>query len=112
MIAMKKFLIIALAFVGLFACSPHMYNTHSAGKDNVSFIIVLTNGQTYENVSLIVDGETFPIEKVYKVKATRKAHPVHTTPGKHQIKVVSNGKILVEENVFLGLQETKKIVLQ
>jgi hypothetical protein len=89
-----------------------MYNTYSAGKDNTSFIIVVTGGQSYENVSVIVDGNTFAIDQVYKVKAIRKAHPVITTPGKHQIKVVSNGKTLLEESIFLGLQETKKIVLQ
>ena len=88
-----------------------MYNTYSAGKDNTSFIIVLTNGQAFENVSVIVDEKSFPIEKVYKVKAARKAIPVITTPGKHQVKVVSNGKTLVDEKVVIGLQETKKIVL-
>lgn len=109
---MKKILILALTIVGLSACSPHMYSTYSAGKDNTSFIIVLTNGQAYENVSVMVDGKAFPIEKVYKVKAKRKVHPVITSPGKHEIEVVSNGKTLVKESVFLGLQETKKIVLQ
>lgn len=109
---MKKILILALIVVGLSACSPHMYNTYSSGKDNSSFIIVLTGGQSYENVSVIVDDKTFPIEKVYKVKATSKAHPIITSPGKHQIQVVSNGKTLIEESIFLGLQETKKIVLQ
>ena len=108
---MKKLLVLALIVVGISACSPHMYNTYSAGKDNTSFIIVLTNGQAYENVSVIVDEKSFPIEKVYKVKATRKAIPVITTPGKHQVKVVSNGKTLVDENIVIGLQETKKIVL-
>lgn len=109
---MRKILLLSLVVVGLSACSPHMYNTYSAGKDNASFIIVLTNGQKYENVSIIVDGLTFPIEKVYKVKAMRKAIPIATTPGKHQIKVVFKGQNIVEEDIFLGLQETKKIVLK
>jgi len=109
---MKKIIMLVLTIVGLSACSPHMYNTYSAGKDNASFITVVTNGPYYEDVSVIVDGKAFPIEKVYKVKATRKAHPVITTPGQHQIVVVSKGKTLVKENVYLGLQETKKIVLQ
>jgi len=109
---MKKILLLAFVFVGLSACSPHMYNTYSAGKENASFIIVLTSGHQYDNVSVIVDGQTFPIEKVYKEKSKIKAIPVTVTPGKHQIKVVSKGKNLVEENIFLGLQETKKIVLK
>ena len=109
---MKKILILAIILTGLSACSHHMYNTYSAGKDNVSFITVLTAGQSYEDVSVNVDGQNFPIEKVYPVKATSKAHPIITTPGKHHIKVVSKGKTLMEESVMIGLQETKKIVLQ
>jgi type III secretory pathway lipoprotein EscJ len=109
---MKKILILFLAILWLSACSPHMYSTTSFGKDNSSFIVVLTDGQEYNNVSVIVDGKAFPIETVYKVKASRKAHPVITSPGKHKVEVVSAGKTLVEENIFIGLQETKKIVLK
>ena len=109
---MKKVLIFLLAVVWLSACSPHMYNTNSAGKDNLSFIVVLTEGQSFDDVSVIVDGKIFPIEKVYKVKASRKAHPVTISPGKHKLEVVSAGKTLIEENIFIGLQETKKIVLK
>jgi hypothetical protein len=109
---MKKILIVVLAIVGLSACNSHMYNTNSAGNDNSSFIIVLTEGQSYNNVSVIVDGKTFPIETVYKVKSLRKAHPLSISSGKHKVEVVSAGKTLLEENIFIGLQETKKIVLK
>jgi hypothetical protein len=100
---MKKILFF-IAVLGLSSCGPHMYNSVSSGKENASFVIVLTNGKSYENVTLIVDGKSFIIDKVYPVKSAAKAHPVLSTPGKHQIKVVSN--------VFLGLQETKKIILE
>jgi len=109
---MKKILTLVLAIVGLSACSPHMYNTTSSGKDNESFIVVLTEDQSFKDVSVIVDGKAFPIETVYKVKASRKAHPVIIFPGKHKVEVVSAGKTLVDENIFIGLQETKKIVLK
>lgn len=88
-----------------------MYNTYSSGKENASFIIVVGN-QSYTIVSVIVDGKSFQIDKVYQLKAIRKAHPVITSPGKHQITVVADGKTMLTENVFLGLQETKKIVLE
>ena len=109
---MKKILILVIAIIGLSACSPYMYKSISTGKDDSSFIVVLTDGQSYNNVSVIVDGKTFPIEKVYQVKALRKAHPVTISPGKHKIEVISAGKTLVTENIFIGLQETKKIVLK
>jgi hypothetical protein len=109
---MNKISILVLAIMLLSACGPHMYSTSSTGKDNSSFIIVLTEGQAYNGVSLIVDGKTFPIEKVYKVKASMKVHPITISPGKHKIEVLAEGKTLVEENIFIGLQETKKIVLK
>ncbi|PTN08695.1 hypothetical protein [Mangrovibacterium marinum] len=109
---MKKLIFFFFAIISFTACGPHLYNTMSAGKDNASFIVVVTNGQSYADVSVIVDGESFPVEKVYKLKRIRKAHPISITPGKHDIKVVSGVNTLIEENIFIGLQETKKIVLQ
>ncbi|WP_372775598.1 hypothetical protein [Mangrovibacterium sp.] len=109
---MRKLLSSIIILFSITACGPHMYNSMSAGKDNSSFIVVVTNGQQYENVSVVVDGESYPIEKVYKLKMIRKARPVAISPGKHQIEVISDGKTLIQENVFIGLQETKKIVLQ
>lgn len=109
---MRKILVIASFMIGLVACGPHTYNTYSNGKGNDSFIIVLTAGQSFDNVSVIIDGTSFPVDKVYPVKSTIKAHPIVTTPGKHQVKVVADGKTVSDESVFLGLQETKKIVLR
>ena len=108
---MNKLLIWSMVMVGLSACGPHMYNTYSAGKENASFIIVVSN-KDYSDVDVIVDGKSFPIEKVYQLKSIRKAHPLIISPGKHLITVVSKGKTLLTENIFLGLQETKKIVLE
>lgn len=109
---MKNLFIIILFALGVSSCGPHMYKTYSAGKDDVSYIIVLTNGSSFSDVSVIVDDQIFEVDKVYKVKATRKAHPIIVSPGKHQVKVTSKGQTLVEEDVFIGLQETKKIILQ
>lgn len=94
------------------ACGPHTYSTYSAGKDNSSYIIVLSKEQQHKSVMVIVDGKSIPIKKVYKLKDTIKAHPIITEPGKHHIEVVSNGKTVLEENIIIGLQETKKIILE
>ncbi len=108
---MKRIIIFTLALFAFSACGPHMYSTRSGGQDNSSFVVVVTNGQEYKNVSVIIDGTRYSIEKVYKLKAIRKVHPVVITPGKHQIQVVSGDKTLTNENIFIGLQETKKIIL-
>ena len=109
---MKKYLSSIIILFLFTACGPHLYNSMSGGKDNSSFIVVVTNGQAYKKVSLVVDGETYPIDKVYKLKMIRKAHPLIVSPGKHAIEVIADNQTLIQENVFIGLQETKKIVLQ
>lgn len=110
---MKKIVLLFAAVVAFAfsSCGPHMYKTQSSGKDNVSYIIVLTESDYYENVTVVIDGTSHPYGKVYKVKAKRKAHPIITEPGRHNVKVVVNGSVVTDENVFLGLQETKMIVL-
>ena len=108
---MKKILFI-VALATLSACGPHMYSTRSNGRDNQAYVIVLSNGGKYSRISLDVDGTVTPIETIYKVKAARKAHPVVITPGKHVISVLQNGREMTHENVYIGLQETKKIVLK
>lgn len=109
---MKKILFFMMLMICATACSPHMYSTRSSGQDNASFIVVLRSDTKYENVSVIIDGKSFPIDKIYKVKLARKTHPIITTPGKHHIKVISGETTLIDEKVFLGLQETKKIILK
>ena len=113
---MKK--IILLAFVSIVvvmlnSCAP-MYKTQSSGKDNVSYVIVLKESVwvRYNNVAVVVDDTIYPYGYVYRVRAKNKAHPVMVEPGRHNVKVIVNGAILVDEEMFLGLQETKSIVLR
>lgn len=112
---MKKilFLILITVCTALFSsCGPHIYKTQSAGKDNSSYVIVLTDGPQYNNVSVMVDGIAHPYGKVYKTKYKRKAQPIVTEPGKHNIKVLVNGSVISDEEVYIGLQETKMVILR
>lgn len=111
---MKKLLLSVILMAGLSACGPQMYSTRSGGLENSSFIVVLAENADYDKaaVSVEVDGKVSAIEKVYKTKAARKAIPIVITPGKHKIKVIVNGSVVSEESIFLGLRETKKIVLK
>jgi hypothetical protein len=85
----------------------------SSGKENESFVIVLTENGKYDNgVVLTIDDKTpVTIENVRKVKQQRKAEVVKTTPGKHNLKIMRNGSIVYNQDVLMGLQETKKIIL-
>ena len=105
--------IFVIVFIAMLSTScTHMYNTKSGSKDNVSYIVVLKEAGQYNDVSIVVDDKTYQYGKVYKVKSKRKASPLITTPGKHSVKVIVDGKTVTEENVFMGLQETKTIVLK
>lgn len=110
---MKITLYFIFISVLLTGCGKHMYSTMSSGQEDRSYIIVLKENSEYPGeISVQIDEQQpVAINKVYKLKFQRKAHPVYTTPGKHTLKVLHNGKVLFSENVFLGLQETKKIVL-
>ncbi|MCI1720461.1 MAG: hypothetical protein LKM37_05535 [Bacteroidales bacterium] len=108
---MKKIILLLFAVI-IASCGPHMYSTNSSGKENESFIIVLTQGPNYNGVTLNVDGKDYIMGKVYKTKAERKAHSVVVAPGNHKIKVTYKGETLVEQNVIIGLRETKKIILR
>lgn len=107
-----KYLFIPLLILVVSLSSCGAYKTYSAGQSNESFIMVLREKQPYDNVTVIVDGKEYPVAKVYKVKSKRKSQPIVIEPGKHTVKVAVNGRIISEESVFIGLQETKKIVLR
>ncbi len=110
---MKKYLLLAvLAIVSLVGCRT-TYQTLSAGKENVSFVLVTTDNPDYrKNISIVIDNEQ-PIlmEKVFKTKKQLQAKPITTTPGRHAIKVLQGERVLYQQIVLIGLQETKKIVL-
>lgn len=89
-----------------------MYSTTSGGKDNVSYVVVISDGERYEDVSVVVDGTEFPYGKLQKVKSKRKADKLQITPGQHHLQVKVNGNIVADEKVFIGLQETKRFVVR
>lgn len=108
-----KYLFISLLALLMVSCSPHQYKTMSSGKDDVSFVIILTEGGSYsQGVNLIVDdNQTHAVNKVYKQKMQRKAPVFKVSPGKHNLKITQNGNTIFDQNVVIGLQETRKIVL-
>ncbi len=108
-----KYLYIALISLLMIACSPHQYKTMSSGKEDTGFVIILTEGGKYtNNVTLVIDNQqNFEVQKVYKQKLQRKAPVFKVSPGKHNLKVTSNGQTIYEKNVIVDLQETEKIVL-
>ena len=106
----------ALAIISIIitSCGLRMYNSHSSGKDNVAYVIVVKESTyyRYRNISVVIDDQVYPYERVKLVKNKHKALPLKTEPGQHNIKVYEGRALLTEENVLIGLQETKIIVIQ
>ncbi|GHV02270.1 hypothetical protein FACS1894159_11030 [Bacteroidia bacterium] len=111
---MKKIaqIIAAAAVVLLVASCAHTYSTRAAGQANASYVSVLTAGPQYKDVKVVVDGEATSYGKVYTVKLRRKTAPVVITPGKHKLQVVADGNVVIDEVIFLGVQETKEVILR
>jgi hypothetical protein len=111
---MKKYILLVLLAAASLAGCRTTYQTLSAGKENASFVLITTDNNEYRhNITVIIDNSTpVMVEKVFKTKKQLQAKQIATTPGKHTIKVLKGDRVIYEQNVFLGLQETKKIVLQ
>jgi hypothetical protein len=110
---MKKIILLLIIVIGVTSCNTSKwYSTASASKDNISYVIVLSDNSDYSNVEIQIDEEKPVKRDVKSLKLKRKAEPVIITPGKHKVRVINNGKVIVEENIFIGIQETKKIVLR
>lgn len=110
---MKK-TIISLFFTILFLSSCGRYVATSGGKDDVGYVAVIKENPKakFENVELVIDGKSFIINKVESNDKFYKVKPVSIAPGKHQVKVLVNGTVVAEENILVGLQETRKIFIR
>ncbi|MGL5938263.1 MAG: hypothetical protein ACRCZY_02385 [Phocaeicola sp.] len=107
---MKHLIPLLLLVLSLSSCGA--YKTYSGGLADESYIIVLREGKSYDNVVVVVDGKSTTVQKIYKVEAKRKALPIVIEPGKHTVQVNVNGKTISNETVFIGLRETKQIILR
>lgn len=111
---MNKIIIILISLIAITISSCGVtYNTQSGGLSDVGYIIVLSDQKAMqENVVLHLDGKSYPINKVYKTAKYQKAKPIITSPGQHKVEVSVNGEPVFNQNILIGLQETRKIILQ
>lgn len=111
---MNKIINLFIALISILVSSCGVtYNSQSGGMSDVGYIIVLSDQKAMqENVILHLDDKTYPISKVYKTNKYQKAKPIITSPGQHKVEVTVNGQPVFNQNVLIGLQETRKIILQ
>lgn len=113
----NKSTIIFVCLIALFSltfegCRAYVA-TSASGKADVSYILISRDYGCHVKKATIQIDEQEPIElgKIKKEAKSYKAKPYPITPGKHHLKVMLEGKIWLDEQIYLGVQETKKITI-
>lgn len=95
----------------LFGCKTPV--AQQTGKEDVAFLLFVSpNKYAGQKVSVTLDdGENFAVNVVKEKKSKRKGTQYMVKTGPRKIKVISNGKILYQKQIFLSSQEVKQIIL-
>lgn len=107
-------MILTIALMGLLSACVTTYKTQYGGKEDKASILILSadQGREFSDVLVYIDGREYPVEKVYPEKNYKKAIPIVVYAGKHKITVKKDAEVLLFQNIFLGVQETRKIILR
>ena len=113
----NKSTIIFISLITLFSfalggCRAYVA-TSASGKADVSYILVLRDyGSHVKKADIQIDEqEPIKLKKIKKEAKSYKAKPYPITPGKHNLKIMIKSEIWLDEQIYLGVQETKKIVI-
>ena len=112
---MKKISVLfaLLLAVLLAGCKANMPVSQQSGKEDVAFLLFVSQGGEYKNkvVQVDVDGQRYDA-KVVKAKTSNRRGTQYSAPtGNHQLTVTANGRTLYNKKVFLSAQQVKQITL-
>lgn len=112
---MKKLLILCcISVLALASCKTGVF-TADYGKEDVAYVcLVSSDTMANKNVEVYVDNETQFTAHVQKAKQSTEKHNgglFAIKPGKRHMKVVYNGNVLYEKDIFVSSQQTKLINL-
>jgi hypothetical protein len=109
---MKKFLLVICFGILLVSCK-NTYVTRSSAIEDASYVMVVSSGDVLKNIVTVeIDGDSYPLQRVEKIKKEKNAEKIKIAPGKHNIKVYKGSELVSQQNAFLGSQETRKIVIK
>lgn len=113
MIKIKNILRIAFVLL-IFSGCKHTYKASSSGLDYESSVQIVraNDSESMNDLILMIDDKRFVVEKVYREKKILKAPKFYTSPGKHIILIKKGITVVHSDTVFLGNQETRKIILR
>ena len=112
---MKKFMFICcLCLLTLVGCKTGVY-TAEYGKEDVAYISLISSDKmANKDVQVYIDNEAQFTARVQKAKQSTEKHNgklFAIKPGKRHMKVVYNGDVIYEKEIFVSSQQTKLINL-
>lgn len=112
---MKKLFIsfACLMAVLLTGCKANMPVAQQSGKEDVAYLLFVSQGGEYKNqmVQVDVDGQKYEAMVVKQKTSNRRGTQYSAPTGNHQLTVTANGQTLYSKKVFLSAQQVKQIML-
>lgn len=113
---MKKTIIVfaSLLLVLLAGCKANMPVAQQSGKEDVAFLLFVSQSGQYHNqdLSVTVDDQQYQAKAVKSKTANRRGTQYTAPTGTRQLTVKdAAGKVLYSKKLFLSAQEVKTIML-
>lgn len=111
---MKRIIILTITLMSVLSACVTTYKTQYGGKEDKASILILSadDGRDFSDVLVIIDGKEYNVDKVYPEKKYLKAVPIVIYAGKHKITIKKDAEVLLMQNIFIGVQETRKIIIR
>jgi hypothetical protein len=111
---MKRIIVLTIALIGLLSACVTTYKTQYGGKEDKASILILSadGGREFSDIVVNIDGKEYEVDKVYSEKKYQKALPIVIYAGKHKITIKKDAEVLLMQNIFIGVQETRKIIIR
>ncbi len=113
---MKKIVVIFTCVVAvlLTACKSNMPVAQQSGKDDVAYLLFVSQNGEYhkKDLTVTVDNQTYTAQGIRSKDSDRKGSQYTAPVGSHQLTVKnSEGQTLYSKKIFLSAQEVKTITL-
>ena len=105
--------VLCLMMVLFTNCSIKYPTTKQSGKEDIAYLIFVSEGNKKYEVDVVIDETTaFSAKTVKAKKSDLKGKIYSANTGKRKITVSKKGQKISEKYIFLSPQETKTILLQ
>ncbi len=102
--------VIVLLFAG---CKAHYPVSQQSGKEDMAYLLFVSESNKSYKINVLLDRSlSFDAKTVRAKDADRNGTAYAVGTGRHKIKVLKDGNVIYEKEIFISTQETKKITLR